>query len=838
MEEKKQKLEKAKEWMNNTLRKEQNGIQLRIAEKFYMLKHERKQSIRDIFVAFDEDGGGTIDPDELRDGFEALEIELTEYEFDRMWDVWCPEEDREDSEGEIDFDNFTEMFNKTLLVLKEQKRIDKAEKLRQAKAWMGENMKTEQKRIQLRIAEKFRMLKVDRGQSIEDIFVAFDDDGGGTIDPDEMKEGFQALNVGLNDHEFEVMWEIWDDDESGEIDFDEFAEMFNMTLLVLEANRKENDISDDDSDDDDSDDDDESKKKKKKKKRDDRDSDDDDDDDDDDESDDPIEEEAEQWAERRTAPPTCMDENDETISPREYAFFCRQTGILDNKKVKIRTIQEIFRLVNSEVENDGQGGSGQFRNRGDAEFERPEFLASIVHVALKRFPEPPPPPKPPTPAPSSHGSSELDSDWFSDDEEDDDDDEEGEVEEEEDVWMPGDSVRRLMEELVQPSMKAKFQTEDLTGRSRAFRGTGAGSCLRLSVWDHDVVGDDDFLGEMYIELNDVEDGILDYPATEEGEEAAKSFKDRLQNGTTAVLKGRPGVNTDRVMVSGDLTVSVIKVKGKDLSEWDQGRERVEVGGVHHLDFHPEMAEEDHDPKDMHGTLEFRAVIEIPRALIRRRSNKPEAKKKKEEEAVSFLTLNVHACDAVCTKSFEIRLPGGREPPPKSNRNQPGGKSVPIEYTFRWLTLIAGRRYHQLFRPHGRVRNREAGYGGTEGQLTPQGVWGQLPEGFDRLDESTNLMMKVDGETPLRKMLRDGDDVWITFQNRTPSRVIAAGGIIDPKTGNRIKPNLKMLQREQFEIDQARSWLKRTCRDDQEIIQLRIAKIFREMQRSKGQSIRE
>ena len=38
------------------------------------------------------------------------------------------------------------------------------------------------------------------------------------------------------------MWEIWDDDQSGEIDFDEFAEMFNMTLLVLEANRKEKDI--------------------------------------------------------------------------------------------------------------------------------------------------------------------------------------------------------------------------------------------------------------------------------------------------------------------------------------------------------------------------------------------------------------------------------------------------------------------------------------------------------------------------------------------------------------------------------------------------------------------
>lgn len=114
----------------------------------------------------------------------------------------------------------------------------------------------------------------------------------------------------------------------------------------------------------------------------------DDDFDDGEESDDPIEDEAEMWAARRTSPPTCMDEDDETISPREYAFFCRQTGILDNKKIKIRTIQEIFRLVNSEVEDDGGSGSGQFRNRGDAEFDRAEFLASLVHVALKRFPEP------------------------------------------------------------------------------------------------------------------------------------------------------------------------------------------------------------------------------------------------------------------------------------------------------------------------------------------------------------------------------------------------------------------------------------------------------------------
>ena len=84
--------------------------------------------------------------------------------------------------------------------LVEQKRLLQAERLRRAQAWIVENMKLEQKKIQLRIAEKFRMLKVDRGQTIEDIFVAFDLDGGGTIDPDELKDGFEALNIGLNEH--------------------------------------------------------------------------------------------------------------------------------------------------------------------------------------------------------------------------------------------------------------------------------------------------------------------------------------------------------------------------------------------------------------------------------------------------------------------------------------------------------------------------------------------------------------------------------------------------------------------------------------------------------------
>ena len=62
----------------------------------------------------------------------------------------------------VDFDEFTEMFNKTLVVLEAKMEVEREEKLKEARAWMGDSMRVEQKRIQLRIAEKFRMLKEDR----------------------------------------------------------------------------------------------------------------------------------------------------------------------------------------------------------------------------------------------------------------------------------------------------------------------------------------------------------------------------------------------------------------------------------------------------------------------------------------------------------------------------------------------------------------------------------------------------------------------------------------------------------------------------------------------------
>jgi hypothetical protein len=299
-----------------------------------------------------------------------------------------------------------------------------------------------------------------------------------------------------------------------------------------------------------------------------------------------------------------------------------------------------------------------------------------------------------------------------------------------------------------------------------------------------------------------------------------------------------------------------------------------------------MAEEDHDPAEMHGELDFKAMIEIPRSLIRRRHAQPERERLKQKERKKFLSLNVHACDAWCTKTFSVQLPDvKRQGTGKSSSSSGGNDGGSDEFTFRWLSLVAARRYNNAFKPHGRVRARESGRGGTEGALTPQGVYVQMPEGFDRLDESTNLVMTVDGETPLRKVVRSGDDVWVFFQNRKPNRVIIAGGEGDARdklaakkkrqrtrkagsggeeeeeeeeergggnddgragaAANSTAAKLKALQaslghlrRDQWKINEARAWLKRTCRDEQEKIQLRIAEKFRMLQRERGQTIKD
>lgn len=60
------------------------------------------------------------------------------------------------------------------------------------------------------------------------IFDGFDENGGGTIDRDELSGAFERLGVEISDEELEQAFCLFDKDNSGELDFNEYLQLFQM----------------------------------------------------------------------------------------------------------------------------------------------------------------------------------------------------------------------------------------------------------------------------------------------------------------------------------------------------------------------------------------------------------------------------------------------------------------------------------------------------------------------------------------------------------------------------------------------------------------------------------
>ena len=67
-------------------------------------------------------------------------------------------------------------------------------------------------------------------EELEEIFLQFDDDGGGTIDVEELGMIMRSLGQVMSDEEVAGMFNEMDDDGSGGIDFDEFLDLWEMIL--------------------------------------------------------------------------------------------------------------------------------------------------------------------------------------------------------------------------------------------------------------------------------------------------------------------------------------------------------------------------------------------------------------------------------------------------------------------------------------------------------------------------------------------------------------------------------------------------------------------------------
>ena len=171
------------------------------------------------------------------------------------------------------------------------------------------------------------------------------------------------------------------------------------------------------------------------------------------------------------------------------------------------------------------------------------------------------------------------------------------------------------------------------------------------------------------------------------------------------------MRSDEIMVSGALTVSVVRVRGRTCTS---GTRAGAVVGHASAGF---------PPGGMRRATTRRRCTERSRSTPSSRSRgadpapqgAPGAGAGEEGGQRAAAQDHRHACDAV-HQEFDVKPRGqAKERRPRRQGQLCGGS----EYTFQWLALLSSKRYNNLFRPHGRVRVREAGLGGTEG-VDPEG----------------------------------------------------------------------------------------------------------------------
>eukprot|EP00567_Pseudictyota_dubia_P001871 CAMPEP_0197464540 /NCGR_PEP_ID=MMETSP1175-20131217/64075_1 /TAXON_ID=1003142 /ORGANISM="Triceratium dubium, Strain CCMP147" /LENGTH=422 /DNA_ID=CAMNT_0043000521 /DNA_START=3 /DNA_END=1272 /DNA_ORIENTATION=- len=159
------------------------------------LTEEEREELRESFNMFDKDGGGTISLDELREvmkkmgGGGTISLDELREVMKKMGQHLSEDELVEvfntvdkDKNGEIDFDEFTDMMQSTA----------------------GDR---------------------DANRELVDAFAVFDEDGSGNTSRDEVKEIMEKFGQKLTDAELDAVMKEVDTDGDGQIDFDEFCQM-------------------------------------------------------------------------------------------------------------------------------------------------------------------------------------------------------------------------------------------------------------------------------------------------------------------------------------------------------------------------------------------------------------------------------------------------------------------------------------------------------------------------------------------------------------------------------------------------------------------------------------
>lgn len=177
------------------------------------LTEQQQTEIKHAFEVFDADNSGAIDAEELQNAMKNLGFQSSMEEIKRMID-----EVNNDGSGEVSYLEFEEMMAKLILGPEKED--------------VEDTSKRKKKKPKREISESQTV-------EIRQAFEAFDTDGSGNIDADELERAMKVLGMSATKEEVEKMIADHDTTGSGEVEFDEFLDMMTNLMLGKESQEDE-----------------------------------------------------------------------------------------------------------------------------------------------------------------------------------------------------------------------------------------------------------------------------------------------------------------------------------------------------------------------------------------------------------------------------------------------------------------------------------------------------------------------------------------------------------------------------------------------------------------------
>lgn len=169
---------------------------------------EKGLSIKQAFLAFDENRDGNISSLEFLKTFRSMELGLTDEEINKMMAHFDPRRT-----GTIQYEVFCDRLNQSV-----------SQSISRSVSESAEEKILNQ--VQHRIQEK--------NLSIRQAFLAFDENRDGTISRNEFMKTFRSMELGLTDDEINKMFSYFDNKKTGNIEYSIFCDRIGRKNTPIE----------------------------------------------------------------------------------------------------------------------------------------------------------------------------------------------------------------------------------------------------------------------------------------------------------------------------------------------------------------------------------------------------------------------------------------------------------------------------------------------------------------------------------------------------------------------------------------------------------------------------